>query len=437
MPEESRLAHDLYEKLFNEEDARACKAIDEKACKVVPGNFILILLSQFLTQLGDALVNPKVILPWVMNVVGAPLFMTGLLVPIREAGALIPQLVIASFVRRIAVRKWVWITGSIGCAIAVMGFGLTAWKLDGAVAGWTLIGLLVIFSLARGLTSVASKDVTGKTIPKSRRGRLSGWSASTAGLVTLGVGVLLLSGGNDELNPKTFTFLLGSAAAMWVIASITFARVVEYPGETDGGRNGMLEALKRLDLLRTDARFRRFVLTRALMLATALVAPFYVVLAQNSLGSPGYLLGLFIIASGAAGLVSGPFWGKMADLSSRQVMILSATLASIVGIVVFAIAKLQPEWLHQSWLLPLAYFALNIAHQGVRVGRKTYLVDMADGNRRTDYVAVSNTVIGVLLLITGIIGTLSSVIGISGVILVLSLMALAGSALALTLDEVE
>lgn len=437
MPEESRLAHDLYEKLFNEEDARACKAIDEKACKVVPGNFILILLSQFLTQLGDALVNPKVILPWVMNVVGAPLFMTGLLVPIREAGALIPQLVIASFVRRIAVRKWVWITGSIGCAITVMGFGLTAWKLDGAVAGWTLIGLLVIFSLARGLTSVASKDVTGKTIPKSRRGRLSGWSASTAGLVTLGVGVLLLSGGNDELNPKTFTFLLGSAAAMWVIASITFARVVEYPGETDGGRNGMLEALKRLDLLRTDARFRRFVLTRALMLATALVAPFYVVLAQNSLGSPGYLLGLFIIASGAAGLVSGPFWGKMADLSSRQVMILSATLASTVGIVVFAIAKLQPEWLHQSWLLPLAYFALNIAHQGVRVGRKTYLVDMADGNRRTDYVAVSNTVIGVLLLITGIIGTLSSVIGISGVILVLSLMALAGSALALTLDEVE
>lgn len=437
MPEESRLAHDLYEKLFNEEDARACKAIDEKACKVVPGNFILILLSQFLTQLGDALVNPKVILPWVMNVVGAPLFMTGLLVPIREAGALIPQLVIASFVRRIAVRKWVWITGSIGCAIAVMGFGLTAWKLDGAVAGWTLIGLLVIFSLARGLTSVASKDVTGKTIPKSRRGRLSGWSASTAGLVTLGVGVLLLSGGNDELNPMTFTFLLGSAAAMWVIASITFARVVEYPGETDGGRNGMLEALKRLDLLRTDARFRRFVLTRALMLATALVAPFYVVLAQNSLGSPGYLLGLFIIASGAAGLVSGPFWGKMADLSSRQVMILSATLASIVGIVVFAIAKLQPEWLHQSWLLPLAYFALNIAHQGVRVGRKTYLVDMADGNRRTDYVAVSNTVIGVLLLITGIIGTLSSVIGISGVILVLSLMALAGSGLALTLDEVE
>lgn len=437
MPEESRLAHDLYEKLFNEEDARACKAIDEKACKVVPGNFILILLSQFLTQLGDALVNPKVILPWVMNVVGAPLFMTGLLVPIREAGALIPQLVIASFVRRIAVRKWVWITGSIGCAITVMGFGLTAWKLDGAVAGWTLIGLLVIFSLARGLTSVASKDVTGKTIPKSRRGRLSGWSASTAGLVTLGVGVLLLSGGNDELNPMTFTFLLGSAAAMWVIASITFARVVEYPGETDGGRNGMLEALKRLDLLRTDARFRRFVLTRALMLATALVAPFYVVLAQNSLGSPGYLLGLFIIASGAAGLVSGPFWGKMADLSSRQVMILSATLASTVGIVVFAIAKLQPEWLHQSWLLPLAYFALNIAHQGVRVGRKTYLVDMADGNRRTDYVAVSNTVIGVLLLITGIIGTLSSVIGISGVILVLSLMALAGSALALTLDEVE
>lgn len=29
----------IYEKLMDEEDARVCKAIDENACKVVPGNF--------------------------------------------------------------------------------------------------------------------------------------------------------------------------------------------------------------------------------------------------------------------------------------------------------------------------------------------------------------------------------------------------------------
>jgi len=37
---------DIYQRLSNTEDARACKAIDEAACKVVPGNFLTLLVSQ-------------------------------------------------------------------------------------------------------------------------------------------------------------------------------------------------------------------------------------------------------------------------------------------------------------------------------------------------------------------------------------------------------
>lgn len=44
------------------------------------------------------------------------------------------------------------------------------------------------------MASVASKDVLGKTVPKTRRGQVNGWSASAAGLVTIGVGALLLMG---------------------------------------------------------------------------------------------------------------------------------------------------------------------------------------------------------------------------------------------------
>ena len=47
--------------------------------------------------------------------------------------------------------------------------------LDGVMAGWAIVGLLVVFSLARGLCSVSAKDVLGKTVSKSRRGILMGW----------------------------------------------------------------------------------------------------------------------------------------------------------------------------------------------------------------------------------------------------------------------
>ena len=89
------------------------------------------------------------------------------------------------------------------------------------------------------------------------------------------------------------------------------------------------------------------------------------------------------------------------------------------------------------WVLPVLYFLLSIAHQGVRLGRKTYVVNMAEGNRRTDYVSVGNTLIGVILLLMGFISALEPWIGISGVILVLSLMGLAGSLMASRLPEVE
>ena len=79
------------------------------------------------------------------------------------------------------------------------------------------------------------------------------------------------------------------------------------------------------------------------------------------------------------------------------------------------------------WITPGAFFLLTIAHSGIRVGRKTYLLDMGSGTKRTDYVAVSNSVIGLVLLLGGILGLLAPVVGSGGMLLILSLMGFAGA----------
>jgi hypothetical protein len=53
------------------------------------------------------------------------------------------------------------------------------------------------------------------------------------------------------------------------------------------------------------------------------------------------------------------------------------------------------------WGAAAAYVLLAVTHTGVRVARKTYVVDTPSGDRRAEYVAVSNTVMGVLLLVAG------------------------------------
>jgi len=431
------IADSIYQNMVDEEDARACKAIDESACRVVPGNFLLTILSNFFSKLGDAVSNPKIVLPWIMETIGAPLYLLGFLVPIRESGSMIPQLVIAGFIRKMEIRKWIWVLGSILQAIAMAAMGFVAWTMDGAAGGWMIIALLILFSLSRGLSSVAAKDVLGKTIPKSQRGKVTGWSASAAGLITLVYGVVLVLTPTDDFSPAIYGLMLVSAALFWVVAAFIYAKIKEFPGETSGGANGFVEGIKRISILKTDKPFRKFVITRALLLCSALTAPYYVVLAQNNLGSPAYLLGLFVIADGAAGLISGPIWGKFADVSSRNVMIIAAIMTAVLGVSVFMIDMIEKPWLSITWVLPLVYFFLSIAHQGVRVGRKTYVVDLAEGNKRTDYVSVSNTLIGVILLLMGLTGTLATFLSISHIILVLSMLGIMGAWMAQTLPDVE
>ena len=88
------------------------------------------------------------------------------------------------------------------------------------------------------------------------------------------------------------------------------------------------------------------------------------------------------------------------------------------------------------WVIPVAYLVLSVAHAGVRIGRKTYLIDMAGGTKRTDYVAVSNSVIGVLLLVTGAVSALASLLSVEAVLILLGLLGAAGTASALRLTEV-
>lgn len=423
----------LYALVANEEDARLCTDIPDSACREVPGNFFRILASLVMTNVGDLLASPKVVLAWLLGTVGAPAPLIGWLVPVRESGSLIPQLLIGAWVRRHARRARFWVLGSVAQGVFVAGMAGAVWWLDGAAAGWAVIALLVLFSLARGVCSVAMKDVQGKCIPKARRGRLGGLASTGAGLTVVGLS-LILFGQGSEPNRAFYAWLLLAAAGLWVAAAATFSRVEEYEGETSGGRDVLKELSRSAGLLIADAPFRRFVITRALLMCSALSAPFFIVLAQRG-GPDVRLLGAFLLASSLASSVSASFWGWMADESSRRVMIRGGAIAATVCLATAAVGWAVPESTWLGWVVTAAYFVLSVAHAGVRIGRKTYLVDMAGGNKRTDYVAVSNTAIGFALLAAGGLSGLASLVSVETALVLLGAMGVAGVISASALRE--
>lgn len=430
-------SENLYDYLADDEDARVCKDISDDACHEVPGNFFSILLAQLLTKLGDALASTKVVLPWVLTTIGAPTFINGLLVPIRESGSLIPQLLIGGFIRRFAIRKWFFVVGCIVQGLCVLGIALTALTMKGVAAGALVVGMLVLFSMARAVCSVSSKDVLGKTIPKTRRGRLGGLSASVAGGVSLAVGVFLCLGGKvGETSQGVMILML--AAGCWLVAAVVYGRVNEYSGATEGDANAFKEAIASMALLKEDAPFRRFVIARCLLMSSSLAAPYIVVMAQASQkaqeNTQWLSLGVFIVVSGIASIISGWFWGKMADKSSRTLMLITALLTVIVCCMAAIVDLLATAPL---WFSVGLFFALSVVHQGVRLARKTYVVDLAGGNKRTDYVAVSNTLIGIALLVVGLFTAAISQFSLSAMFAVFTLASLGAAWVIRRLPEAQ
>ena len=431
----------MFEKLYyylNKGDKQGvCTDITEDACKYVPRNFFLQIFSNMFIQLGDTLSNPKTVLTWLMSYVSAPVYLISLIVPLRESGSMVPQVFFAPFIRKRSIRKWLWIIGALLQFLAIGAIGIIALNFKGVTAGWLIVTAVVLFSLSRSISSLSSKDIIGKTIPKTRRGRMKGYAVSVSGVLVLAAGLFMLYRSEKGANINFYTNIIFFASATWLAAAVIYSGIKEFPSQIKEESSDKNSIFASFALLKTNKQFRNFIIARTLLLCTALSAPFYVVLAQNYVGKEAYLLGLFIIAKGVASTVSSPIWGKYADKSSKNIMAVAVLIASVLGIFIFFTISYFPLLRSAKWLYPVVLFILGIAHQGVRLGRKTYVIDMGTGNERTSYVSVSNTVIGIILLMVGGLSALVSLLSVEGVILLLSVLGLAGAYKSYKLPNVE
>lgn len=435
-------------------DADAERDLPDAVRRELPRNGLRLVAANTLQSSGDQTVNASTVLPWLFHVLGVPTALVGLLVPIRESGSMLPQAFLTPLVVRVRRRKWVFVTGALVQAASVAVMATIAALGHGTAAGIGILAALVVFSLGRCLCSIASKDVQGRTIPSGERGQIIGLATSAAGLVaiTLGLAIRLLGGG--DLDSTELAILLVAGAVLWALSASTYSRVVEPAGEGRSRRGakdhgaaagGASEEsttwfADAARLFRDDATFRKFVTVRGLLLVSSLSPPFIVSMSVAS--GTGALAGLggFILASGVASLVGGRVFGRLADRSSRLLMAGAATAASAVA-VALVLAVSIPGFDGGSALGATvfvgAYFLLTLLHSGVRVGRKTYVVDVAEGDLRTTYVAVGNTAMGIILLVVGGISSALAVLGVQWALVFLAVLGVIGAVSAVTMPEVS
>jgi hypothetical protein len=182
-----------------------------------------------------------------LSALGAPGVFTAFLVPIRESGSLIPQLVIASYVRLQTIRKWTFVS-----AACCRPWPCSAWagcdvSLSGTARRFGLLGHAdFVQPGTRDSVRSPPRMCSARRCQKpdgvgSVAGRSSwpAWSPSV-------VGVLLLLDLREADDMTTYMILLAIAGGLWLLGAGSYALIRELPGATEGGGNAITEAIKRL-----------------------------------------------------------------------------------------------------------------------------------------------------------------------------------------------
>ncbi len=232
----------------------------------------------------------------------------------------------------------------------------------------------------------------------------------------------------------TITLVIAIAGLLWLVAGSVFLTLDEPEDKT--AKKARIGIIDLLTPLREDRELQTYIVTRALMIATALAPPFLVMMSgQGREGTEAVALGPLMVASASATILSSYVWGRLSDRSSRRTLMLSGILASLtLGAAALA------GWAGNGvsiWTAAVFLFMAQIAYEGVRSGRKIHLTDMKTDGRKAIYTALSNTLIGVLLIFGGGFGLLADIFGPATVLALFAVMAALGVLVATRLSEVQ
>ena len=343
----------------------------------------LLVAGLSLNKLADLLISAKTTLTAVLISVGAPIWMVGWLVPIRESGALLPQVLISIYLRKHAQRHIVWRIGMATQSFSVLGILFSVILLSGFTAGTVVLISLIFLSLGRSACSLTVKDMEADIVEKGKRGNLIGTASTVSGVVTFIIAIPLVVF-NDSLSSDVLLFTLSGSILAFLLTLICV-----WPVKT----NVNVDSAKGQSLsVNFDKTIYKFIFVRGLFVHSALVAPYFMI-ERN--GDAKELLPIYIAAEAAAALLSSIIWGRIADKSAKLTLQISGVLA------LCACGALL--WLESASIITsaLLFFLLSISHTGVRTGRKTYSLDIKNGHERTELVGFSNTAIGIVLLSFG------------------------------------
>jgi MFS family permease len=399
-------------------------------------NFVLHVLNGVLFFVSEAFTDPNLVVTAFLSQLTASNVLIGLLAPLRDTGWFLPQLFISPWVERMPRKARFY-----GQITYVRGAG---WIL--LVACMFLIeqpsALLIAFFVCMALISISAgfaglpfMTVTQKVIPSGRLGLLFGLRLFIGGGLAILAGGLIgviLSGNVFGLQlrfPDNYALLFAVSTIFFVAGCAAFALIKEEPDPVPARMTPLSAQLDRAwATLKSDPRFRRFLLMRVALMFAMTCIPFITVYAKRELGVSDAYLGSLVPIALAASLLSNLVWARITDRrSSRMVLALCSGLGVVLcalslGLIAFNAAA--------PVLLPTAYALAGIIGSGIGVSTTPQMIQIVPAGQGPLYFGLLNTLLGIAMLFTSLVGLIVDGLGFA------ALFVFCGICFALALERV-
>ncbi len=391
-------------------------------------NFRLGVLNGVWFTVADRLMDPTLVLAAFVSVLTPSPLWLGLIIPITEGGWFLPQLVMSGYLQSQPLkltlyRKVAAVRIGLWALMAAAPFVLTdpRWLLPAFMVTYTLT------CLSSGISGLSFMEIVGKTIHPRRRGVFFAWRLA-AGAVAGLLGTLLVRYLVDERGPLGFPYSFGvlfaAALAVGLLGLAAFARVSE-PADTilQPRASPLAQTQRALRHVRADDNFRRYLLVRVLLVVAGVAPPFYAVYVQQRLGGSLAMVGVYLAVYTTANFLAHVVFGRFSTRLGNRLTLVASTWAGLLmtaGVLAlaFAAGPLRLAGAAASlWLIPI-FVLYGVRESGIGVASHSLLLDIAPPADRSLYVGFTNTLMGIVLLATGVSGLIVAGLGYSALFII-------------------
>lgn len=351
-------------------------------------NFFTLLVHGMLGQTGFRFINAPTFIPaYILMLSGGSNFMVGLALALEGLGMMLTPMISANLIshRRRVLPIGFAVGASMRACVLLMGLaGLFFTENTTLIIIVCLMGLFGIFE---GMQGVIFNYLMSKTIPVSKRGRLTGMRNFLAGIISAGVayiGGTFLIGEESTMAGYSWTFILAFVLTATGLTTLLALKEPEPP--TVRPPTSLRQQLREIpELLRSDHTFTRYFIARAIATMGRMAMPFYILYAGASIGLSGVTLGIVTFAFTMSGTVSNLIWGVIADSKGFRLVFL---LSCLLWIVSSALLMVAPTFV----LTVIVFAGIGAAHQGFENASRNIVLEFGDRENRPTRIAIANTV---------------------------------------------